>query len=193
MKKKYKKQIKKLLILLVISIIAYFGADNKYINKGLSFIESKIEKTATQKPTIISGKKLSGKITKVSDGDTVTLTDNNGKKYKIRLNGIDCPEMNQEYGNEARKYVEKIASGKYADVDVIGKDQYNRILGILYIGKLNVNETLLKNGMAWVYKYNKDSHYKKMEEQARIKKLNLWKNPNAIDPYMWRKTGKKSK
>ena len=200
MRKKYKTRIKYLLILLLIGFILYFGAGNEYLDKGLSILESRIKSdNVTELPvedtqtSTISGKKISGKITKVSDGDTVILTDNNGKKRRIRLNGIDCPEIGQEYGAEARKYVEKIALGKYTSVEIVGKDQYKRILGILYVDGINVNEALLKDGLAWVYKYNKDPKYEQLAKQAQAIKLNIWSNPNAIDPYIWRKTEKRSK
>ena len=42
---------------------------------------------------------LQGKVVKVADGDTVTIVDDNGKKHRIRLMGIDAPENNQSYGD----------------------------------------------------------------------------------------------
>ena len=36
-----------------------------------------------------------GIVQKVVDGDTIHLTDDNGKLHKVRLLGIDAPEMDQ--------------------------------------------------------------------------------------------------
>lgn len=185
------------MIVLLIAIVIYWGQGNEYINQGLSFIESKITTPVTEKideqsePTASSSKFLTGKIIKVSDGDTVTLEDNKGKKRRVRLNGIDCPEIGQEYGTEAAKYVRNIALNKYANVEIIGKDQYDRILGVLHIDGVNVNEALLKNGLAWVYKYNGDERYNSLVGEAKALKMNIWSNPNSIDPYTWRKQNKK--
>lgn len=199
MKKKHKKQIKYVLIVLLIAVVIYFGQGNEYVNQGLSFIESKIIPPLTEKveeqpgTTISSSKFIIGKIVKVSDGDTVTLEDNNGKKRRVRLNGIDCPEIGQEYGTEAAKYVKNIALNKYVNVEIIGKDQYDRILGVLHVDGVNVNEALLKNGLAWVYKYNEDERYNSLLSEARALKMNIWSNPKSIDPYTWRKQNNKSK
>ncbi len=39
------------------------------------------------------------KVIHVADGDTITVLNNSNRQIKIRLNGIDCPEKAQAYGN----------------------------------------------------------------------------------------------
>lgn len=63
---------------------------------------------------------------------------------------------------------------------------YKRVLGVLYADSINVNEELLKAGLAWRYKYNKSEHYLNLENEARKKQLNIWSMPNAIAPWNWR-------
>lgn len=46
---------------------------------------------------------------KVSDGDTIWVADESGKRTKIRMCRIDAPEMNQPYGKEA---ADKITDGE---------------------------------------------------------------------------------
>ncbi len=41
---------------------------------------------------------LTGKVVKITDGDTVYVLDANYKEHKIRLAGIDAPERKQAYG-----------------------------------------------------------------------------------------------
>jgi endonuclease YncB( thermonuclease family) len=41
---------------------------------------------------------IAGKVTKVSDGDTLTIINSDNKLAKIRLYGIDSPETKQEFG-----------------------------------------------------------------------------------------------
>ena len=41
---------------------------------------------------------LTGRVVKVQDGDTITVLDANHVQYKIRLAGIDAPEMHQAFG-----------------------------------------------------------------------------------------------
>ena len=46
---------------------------------------------------------------KVSDGDTIWVTDESGRRTKIRMSRIDAPEMNQPYGNEAADRLAELA------------------------------------------------------------------------------------
>ncbi len=43
---------------------------------------------------------LTGKVVKITDGDTLYVLDANYKQHKIRLAGIDAPERKQAYGGE---------------------------------------------------------------------------------------------
>ena len=46
-----------------------------------------------------------GEVIKVVDGDTVNVRDYDNTVHKIRLAGIDAPEMSQPYGKESRSYL----------------------------------------------------------------------------------------
>ena len=49
---------------------------------------------------------LSGKVIKIYDGDTITIMAK--EKIKVRLFGIDAPELKQEFGKESREHLEKL-------------------------------------------------------------------------------------
>lgn len=72
-----------------------------------------------------------GKVTKVSDGDTVWVTDLKGEREKIRLNGIDAPESTQAFGKEATKMLASKIGFKEVKVVYDGRDMYGRILGTI--------------------------------------------------------------
>jgi len=55
---------------------------------------------------------LTGKVVKITDGDTLYVLDANYKEYKIRLAGIDTPERKQAYGLASRKHLASIVAGK---------------------------------------------------------------------------------
>ncbi len=56
------------------------------------------------------------------------------------------------------------------------------------MGNLNVNKELLRQGMAWHYKYfNKDEELAELEQEAREKKIGLWSQPNPIAPWDFRR------
>ena len=51
---------------------------------------------------------LTGKVVKITDGDTLYVLDANYKEHKIRLAGIDAPERKQAYGLASRKHLASI-------------------------------------------------------------------------------------
>lgn len=142
-------------------------------------------------PIFLSAQTLKGKVVRVSDGDTVVLLDADNTQHKIRLNGIDAPENGQPYGDKSKEYLSGLIAGKEVAVEVKGKDQYKRILGVVYLGDTNINAEMIRAGYAWNYKYSKDKYYIKLQEKAKAEKKGLWKDKNAVDPWEWRKENKK--
>ncbi len=55
---------------------------------------------------------LTGKVVKITDGDTLYVLDANYQEHKIRLPGIDAPERKQAYGLASRKHLASIVAGK---------------------------------------------------------------------------------
>lgn len=135
----------------------------------------------------INAQNLTGRIVSVTDGDTVILLDDTNTQHKIRLWGIDCPEKKQDFGNKATEKTKELTRNKKISVDVKGTDRYGRILGIVFAGSLNVNEELLKCGLAWKYKHTKFKLYDQLESEARGMKLNIWSVKNPVNPSDFRK------
>ena len=81
---------------------------------------------------------LTGRVTAVSDGDTMTLLVPDGasfKQVKVRLGEIDTPESNgQPYGQWAKQTLSDLAFGKQARVVVQDTDRYGRTIGRVYAG-----------------------------------------------------------
>ncbi len=72
---------------------------------------------------------LTGKVVKITDGDTLYVLDTNYKEHKIRLAGIDAPERKQAYGLASRKHLASIVAGKQVRVEYQKRDRYGRIVG----------------------------------------------------------------
>ena len=60
---------------------------------------------------------LTGKVVKVTDGDTLYVLDTNYKEHKIRLAGIDAPERKQAYGLASRKHLASIVAGQQVTIE----------------------------------------------------------------------------
>ena len=131
---------------------------------------------------------FTAKVIRISDGDTIVVITENREQIKIRLEGIDCPESNQDFGTKARQAATNLCFNREVRVEKSGEDQYGRTLAFVYIGKLCVNEELLRLGMAWHYKkYNKDPLLSQLEINARTGKIGLWANPNPEAPWVFRR------
>ncbi len=153
----------------------------KFIFILLLFIScnpSSTEPTETIKGTVVS----------VADGDTMTIITDSEERIKVRLYGIDAPEKGQDFSNKARPYLNDLCYGKTVKVEKKGIDQYDRTLGIVYLDELNLNQEMVKEGLAWYYNhYVEDPVLEGLEKTARQQKLNIWSLKNPTPPYEYRK------
>lgn len=53
-----------------------------------------------------------GKVTRVADGDTITVLSSDKRQVRIRLWGIDAPEGGQAYGRSATRHAKQLAAGQ---------------------------------------------------------------------------------
>lgn len=132
-------------------------------------------------------REVSGEVVQVIDGDTIDLIENN-KQLRIRLAEIDCPESNQEFGQQAKVFTSKLVSNKKVKVLIKDKDRYGRSVGevILEDGR-SLNRELIKAGLAWwYYRYSSDESLNQLQTQAKHAKLGLWSSDNPIAPWDFR-------
>jgi len=93
---------------------------------------------------------------RVIDGDTIEAEIDYGFKqkgiWKIRLLRIDCPEIREKGGEEARNYVFKKIEGKEIIVKSQKPDSFGRYLGEIYYYQdkiqINLNQELLDKKLA---------------------------------------------
>jgi micrococcal nuclease len=101
---------------------------------------------------------LVAKVERVSDGDTITALTSEGTKLRLRLIGIDAPEIphgkkpGQPYGKEAHDYLARLIGGRTIQVQTYGPDKYKRILAIAFLGAVNVNVEMVEQGLVEVYR-----------------------------------------
>jgi endonuclease YncB( thermonuclease family) len=92
---------------------------------------------------------FSGKVVKVSDGDTIEVL-RDGHAEKIRLSGIDCPEKKQAFGQAAKRFTLALAAQKIVTVNVETTDRYGRTVGeVVLPGGRSLNRELVRAGYAW--------------------------------------------
>jgi endonuclease YncB( thermonuclease family) len=138
--------------------------------------------------TIPAGAEILGRVVKVYDGDTLDLVDADAALYRVRLQGIDAPEKDQAFSNKSREALSDLVSGKEVKVVTMGKDQYERYLGHIYVSGVWINRLMIRRGMAWHYKsYSKDLRLAFSELYARYKRIGLWEDENPLAPWSFRR------
>lgn len=136
---------------------------------------------------------FSGRVVSVHDGDTIRVLDGKHQK-KVRLFGIDAPESNQAFGKVSENTLKDLIWKKNVRVEFKEKDQYGRMVGVIYLENQNINLEMVKRGMAWVYRtYNKESVYLEAEEIAKKSGIGLWKDKNPTPPWRFRRSEKEQK
>lgn len=100
---------------------------------------------------------VDGTVSFVVDGDSLWLAPaDGGAPLEVRLQDIDAPESCQPWGPEAHDALQALVLGKAVRLQVSGRDVHGRTLATLYLGGLNVNQSLVKEGHAWSNRYKHD-------------------------------------
>lgn len=132
---------------------------------------------------------FTGEVVGVMDGDTIEVL-HNGKAERIRLQGIDCPEKAQAFGQRAKQATSELVFSRRVTVESHGVDKYKRTLGTVMLSDgTNVNRELVAQGWCWWYqKYApEDLVLAALEVTAKLAHKGLWHDPNPVPPWEWRK------
>ncbi len=130
----------------------------------------------------------------VEDADGIRLW-----RRRIRLHGIDAPEMGQmatlwngneiDYGRYVKsKLIDKIG-GRWVRVSIKDYDQYGRIVGVVECDSIDICEWLVCEGLA-IAAYSED--YRAHELEAKKEKRGMWRMKFIQDPRVWRAIRRKA-
>ena len=108
--------------------------------------------------TAVCGTEDNTIVTKVIDGDTVVVEGG----YHVRLIGMDADENGYPCYLQAKTYLENLVLGKQVvlEKDKTDLDQYGRCLRYIFIGNINVDAQLVREGLAIARFYEPDVKYK---------------------------------
>ncbi len=144
-------------------------------------------------PLLAHAHALTGKVTRVLDGDTLEVLGEDLKLHRIRLAGIDAPETGQAFGARAKQKLLALVGGEAVAVEWDKRDKYGRVVGKLVDADQDVNLALIRAGLAWWYrKYAAEQSavdrllYETAEEQARTTRVGLWDDASPNAPWDWR-------
>jgi len=147
--------------------------------------------------------KIWGTVRSVRDGTNLVVVTPEHGRQEFRLLGVELPEPPREgrngtpaspgqpFGAEAAAYVRDLLVDKQVRLDVYGKDRSGRSLAVVWLGDIDVNLTLVKEGLAWV---SPSLTVPKVRiglevaaRQAQVGRYGLWALPNPESPWQFRK------
>ena len=136
----------------------------------------------------VGTQRISGVVTSVHDGDTITV---GGES--IRLASIDAPELDQAYGLSSRAHLSAMVLGQTVTVAYAEKDRYDRVVGTVFkTDCAHVNLNMVWVGAAWYYEafqceidIRQRQAYAAAQAQARAVQRGLW-SAEALAPWVYR-------
>lgn len=124
----------------------------------------------------------------ISDGDTLTVLNEDQHQVKIRLAEIDAPESHQAFGSRSKQSLSNLCFGKQAEIIPQVKDRYKRTVARIKCDGVDANAEQVKRGMAWVYRqYAKDHNLNLLEHKAKAERRGLWIDTSPTAPWEFRK------
>ena len=153
---------------------------------------------------------LNGVVTKIDDGDSLSLRVKNGVTFRVRLSDIDSPEIahkagqnfkcrcdplkeriGQLFGTEARNALKALAPlGASIHAKCYELDIYGRSVCHAFVNGVNLNLEMLKRGWAMVFRKSawvRDQESYSAEKTAKEAGLGVWQQDKPVYPGDWRK------
>jgi micrococcal nuclease len=125
---------------------------------------------------------ISGVVTEITDGDALVVKPRARKPIKVRISGVDAPEICQTGGSAAKAALVRRLDHRTVLVESAGRDTYGRTLGRVLLNGQDVGEWLVSEGLAWNYR----GPYAQEERDARANRLGVHAQRGAIRPSEFR-------
>jgi len=137
---------------------------------------------------------FAARVVTVHEGDRLTIY-HNGRNEAIYLKDIDCPELKQPYGEQAKHVTAAFIGNREVVVRGLTRDKEGRVSAeVLLLDGRNVGHELLKEGLAWRRRSaSSDASLEVVEELARASHKGLWADPNPVPPWRWKAAKKTSR
>jgi micrococcal nuclease len=123
-------------------------------------------------------------VTRVSDGDTLWVRmEDGGARRKLRLVGIDAPELCQPHGVEARTALAALVLGRRIAIESRYDDGYGRALAQVTLDGQDVARWLVTRGHAWSPGFRwHPGRYAEEQRRAQAARAGLWEQHEPMSP-----------
>ena len=135
-----------------------------------------------------------GDVLSVHDGDTLRVRHEDGEAVSIRVYGVDCPELGQPYGAEARNLTAQLLNGRKVEIiPAQTRKSYKReVAGVVLLDDMIVlQDALISAGLAWVddrfCRMSVCDLWRQHQADAKAARRGLWADDSPIPPWIWRR------
>ena len=138
---------------------------------------------------VSAGQAWQGTLTRVSDGDTLWVRPaGGGKPVKVRIDGIDAPEICQDGGRAARHALARRLQGRRLELLPRGQDDYGRVVAAVRVDGEDIAGWMVGQGHAWSYGFGRDrGPYAAQQAQAQAASRGVFADRNALPPRLFRR------
>jgi len=143
------------------------------LTRTLAFLSAAVLMAAT---TAQATSIFTGQVSFVTDGDTLWVRpDAGGPPRKLRLDGIDAPEICQPGGEAAREVLMQRVLHQQVEVTIRRDDDYGRGLARIQFNGHDLGAQMVQAGQAWSYRWRRTlGPYAAEEAAARAAGLGLF-------------------
>ncbi|HET6977979.1 MAG TPA: thermonuclease family protein [Pyrinomonadaceae bacterium] len=132
---------------------------------------------------------LFGKVIEVNSGDVITIFNMN-RPVRVKLLGVDAPEMNQAFGDVAKKHLSDLVFDKGVLIQYSGIGADSSLTGRVLLNDADIGAQMIRDGAAWFDVNNGDrldadnrAVYQQSEFAARNERRGLWGQANPVAPW----------
>ena len=120
---------------------------------------------------------ITGQVVAVSEGDTLVFQAHDQRNYKVRLAGIDAPEILQAFGRKSRFSLKDMVFRKPARLVGMAPapDDAGVTLARVFVGDIDVGMAQVSRGMAWARGAD-GKPYEAAEQTAHAQLKVLWRD-----------------
>jgi len=137
----------------------------------------------------VKASSLFGKVIAVNSGDVITIQNLN-RPVRVKLMGVDAPEMNQSFGEVAKKHLSDLVFEKSVIVEYAGIGSDRSLTGRVLLNDADIGAQMIRDGAAWFDPVNGNrlsandrEIYQQSEQAARNEKRGLWQQENPVAPW----------
>jgi endonuclease YncB( thermonuclease family) len=179
-----------LLCLLMETAGAAAGAQNPRPSQLVPFAPPPLDDRpvlARQDVLTVAEEVSTGTIVRIDDGDSVVVREAN-QPVRLRLDGVDAPEISQPFGSQSRDYLASLVLNKSVRVRVKGRAaRGGESRARLELNGADVSALLLRDGMArYCSQHSEDAALRQAESDARKAGRGLWAAPETPTPWQHR-------